>query len=180
MATVFDVAAYVLRKQGRMTTMKLQKLVYYSQAWSLAWGSGPLFPEPTEAWKQGPVVRALWEMRRGCREIDLADLPAHPSEALTEEQQSDIDAVLGAYARLSAERLSSSTHQETPWLEARQADDSVISLDAMAAYFSARDPFGLPAHIEGAFLAKTLLARCHGEDPHGEWDWGPPVGQEAW
>ena len=34
---VFDVAAYILEKIGSMTTMKLQKLVYYSQAWSLVW-----------------------------------------------------------------------------------------------------------------------------------------------
>ena len=38
MASVYDVAAYILEKQGAMTTWKLQKLVYYSQAWSLVWG----------------------------------------------------------------------------------------------------------------------------------------------
>ena len=34
--SVHDVAAYILKKQGEMSAMKLQKLVYYSQAWSLA------------------------------------------------------------------------------------------------------------------------------------------------
>ena len=38
---VFDVAAYILQKTGSMTTMKLQKLVYYSQAWSLVWDEKP-------------------------------------------------------------------------------------------------------------------------------------------
>jgi len=28
--SVMDVASYILEKQGEMTTMKLQKLVYYS------------------------------------------------------------------------------------------------------------------------------------------------------
>jgi uncharacterized phage-associated protein len=37
MVNVFDVAAYILKKRGRMTALKLQKLVYYSQAWSLVW-----------------------------------------------------------------------------------------------------------------------------------------------
>lgn len=45
MANVSDVAAYILQKHGRMTTMKLQKLVYYSQAWSLVWDEKPLFQE---------------------------------------------------------------------------------------------------------------------------------------
>jgi hypothetical protein len=37
MASARDVAAYILSRQGRMTAMKLQKLVYYSQAWSVVW-----------------------------------------------------------------------------------------------------------------------------------------------
>ena len=41
MTTVHDVAAYILQKLGKMTTMKLQKLVYYSQAWSLVWDEKP-------------------------------------------------------------------------------------------------------------------------------------------
>jgi uncharacterized phage-associated protein len=33
MASVHDVAAEVLANGGKMTTWKLQKLVYYCQAW---------------------------------------------------------------------------------------------------------------------------------------------------
>jgi uncharacterized phage-associated protein len=59
MASAHDVAAYILSRQGRMTAMKLQKLVYYSQAWSVVWDERPLFPEKIEAWANGPVVRDL-------------------------------------------------------------------------------------------------------------------------
>ena len=34
-ANVFDVAKYILEKEGKLSTMKLQKLCYYCQAWSL-------------------------------------------------------------------------------------------------------------------------------------------------
>mgnify|MGYP001247259517 CR=1 FL=1 len=44
MVSVFDVASYILQKQGPMTTMKLQKLVYYCQAWSLVWNEEPRKP----------------------------------------------------------------------------------------------------------------------------------------
>ena len=54
--SVLDVAAYILKKLGSMTTMKLQKLVYYSQAWSLVWDEQSLFIESIEAWANGPVV----------------------------------------------------------------------------------------------------------------------------
>ena len=55
MTSIFDVAAYVLDKLGVMTTMKLEKLCYYSQAWSLVWDERRLFPERFEAWANGPV-----------------------------------------------------------------------------------------------------------------------------
>ena len=64
MASVFDVAACILQQQGAMTTWKLQKLVYYSQGWSLVWDDDALFPEEIEAWANGPVVRELYDAHR--------------------------------------------------------------------------------------------------------------------
>ena len=45
MNSVFDIAQYILSATGEMTTMKLQKLVYYCQAWSLVWDEEPIFNE---------------------------------------------------------------------------------------------------------------------------------------
>lgn len=41
LASVFQVARYILNHTGGMTTMKLEKLVYYCHAWSLAWDGVP-------------------------------------------------------------------------------------------------------------------------------------------
>ena len=49
MANIFDVARYILEVKGSMSTMKLQKLCYYCQAWSLVWDDSPLFDEDFEA-----------------------------------------------------------------------------------------------------------------------------------
>lgn len=56
MANVFDVAQYIVNKTGRISSIKLQKLVYYSKAWSLVWDDDPLFTEEVQAWAHGPVV----------------------------------------------------------------------------------------------------------------------------
>lgn len=56
-----DVADYILQQKGPLTCMKLHKLVYYAQAWSLALEDEPLFEEPIEAWSNGPVIRNLLE-----------------------------------------------------------------------------------------------------------------------
>ncbi|MDY6802276.1 MAG: DUF4065 domain-containing protein, partial [Cyanobacteriota bacterium] len=56
MVKVMDVAAYILKKLGPLSAMKLHKLLYYSQAWSLVWDEQPLFSERIEAWANGPVI----------------------------------------------------------------------------------------------------------------------------
>ncbi len=63
--SVFDIAQYILNKSGRLTTWKLQKLCYYSQAWALVWDGEPLFKQRIEAWVNGPVIPALYEKHRG-------------------------------------------------------------------------------------------------------------------
>lgn len=54
MARVFDVAKYILHKKGPMTTMKLEKLTYYCQAWSLAWDDVRYL---TKSLKHGQMVQ---------------------------------------------------------------------------------------------------------------------------
>ena len=58
--SVFDVACYIMSKVKQCTTMKLQKLLYYCQAWYLVWNERPLFRENIEAWANGPVIRELY------------------------------------------------------------------------------------------------------------------------
>jgi len=117
MANVHDVAVYILKRHGPMTAMKLQKLVYYSQAWSLVWDEEPLFPERIEAWANGPVVFELYNRHRGTfRVFQWSGDP----DALNESQRATIDGVLGVYGRMSSQELSNLTHQEDPWKDARK------------------------------------------------------------
>ncbi len=137
---VFDVAAYILEKKGSMSTMKLQKLVYYSQAWSLVWDEKPLFKEPIEAWANGPVVRTLFDFHRGM--FDISSMPLGNSRLLNQEQCETVDAVLDYYGDKSAQWLIELTHLEDPWLEARKGllglerGNRVISWDSIAEYYS--------------------------------------------
>ena len=137
---VFDVAAYILEKMETMTTMKLQKLVYYSQAWSLVWDEEQLFEESIEAWANGPVVRELFDYHRGMYEI--SEMPIGNPRLLNQEQQETVDAVLDYYGDKSAQWLIELTHMEDPWKQARKGlpplerGNRVIPLDAMADYYS--------------------------------------------
>lgn len=118
--SALDVAKYVLAGQpASMTTMKLQKLVYYSQAWHLAWTGEPLFNEEIQAWANGPVVYSLFSAHRGKYTISCDQLPVGDKEALDATQKSVVDAVVASYSKLSASQLSILTHSEDPWKLAR-------------------------------------------------------------
>ena len=146
MTTVFDVASYILQRNtaegaGPLTAWKLQKLVYYSQAWSLVWDDAPLFAEEIQAWANGPVVPALYDLHRGKFKVDA--IPAGNPECLTNVQRETVDAVLKHYGHFFPKDLSDLTHNEEPWksaregLEAGERGNRPISLDSMAEFYGA-------------------------------------------
>lgn len=117
MASVDDVAAAIIERTGPIDTFKLQKLVYYCEAWHLVWESESLFDDRIEAWANGPVVRALYQKHRTRYIVDA--WPDGTSSALTPAQLESIEAVLGFYNRYKGFQLAELTHQEDPWLIAR-------------------------------------------------------------
>ena len=140
MATVFDLAAYILSKTGSITTMKLQNLVYYSQVWSLVWDEKPIFRNRIEAWANGPVVPALCREHHGMFKISA--LPRGDASKLTKEQRETVDAVLDFYGKKNSQWLSDLSHAEAPWKDVRgdcspgEARGAEITLSAMAEYYA--------------------------------------------
>lgn len=141
MASVNDVAAYILKKGGRMSTMKLQKLAYYSQAWHLVWDEEPLFPEPIQAWVNGPVVRALYDQHKGY--FNVSQWPTGDIKNLTLSEKQTIATVLETYGKYSGQQLSELSHEEGPWRETRKdlpdgwGSSREIPQDLIQAYYSA-------------------------------------------
>lgn len=140
MPSVHDVAKYILEQRpGSMTTMKLQKLVYYCQGWSLAWDDEPIFDEAIQAWANGPVVYELFDQHRG--KFRVSSWPLGDSSHLTKDQKETIDAVLSSYGSMSGQQLIEKTHSERPWKHARRNlpegayGNDVIELDVMQDFF---------------------------------------------
>lgn len=139
MASVFDVAKYILDQTGEVTTWKLQKLVYYSQAWSTVWDDKPLFEESIQAWANGPVCPELYVVHRG--KFKVADIQKGNPEKLTKDEQETIDKVVKHYNTFTSQYLSELTHAEAPWQAAREGlepgrrGNKEIPLDSMAEYY---------------------------------------------
>lgn len=119
MASVFDVAKYILDSLGGMSTWKLQKLCYYSQAWAIAWTETPLFTERIEAWANGPVCPDLFQSHRGKFMVDSHSITVGDTANLTIDQKETIDKVIEYYGNWEPYELREQTHSEDPWKIAR-------------------------------------------------------------
>lgn len=149
MASIFDVATYILNKIGTISTMKLQKLCYYSQAWSLAWDGVPLFEEEFEAWANGPVSPALFCAHKGYFVVDEFNFKTRiTGHQFTKREKETLDAVLDYYGNKDPQWLSNLTHLERPWKEARgntpigERCQTVIIKDTMQEYYGALNADG--------------------------------------
>jgi len=143
MTNVFDIATYILSKQGPMPAMKLHKLAYYCQAWSLVWDEEPLFNEAIKAWPNGPVVPELYEVHKGKFKVEAADFHGN---TLNDTQKETVEAVLAYYGDKKSQWLSDLTHIEKPWRIARiglpdnERGDREISHATMAEYYESLGP----------------------------------------
>ena len=143
MLNVFDIAENILSITGPISAMKLQKLVYYCQAWSLVWDDKPLFDENIEAWVSGPVIRELYEAHRGQFQINPGDFNDYLSgNDLDSSQKDTIKEVVKSYGGKSAQWLSDQTHSEFPWKNARiglsdsERGNTIISNESISEYYS--------------------------------------------
>lgn len=133
MLTVLDIADYILKKEGAMTAMKLQKLTYYCQAWFLVKFSKPLFPEDILAWEYGPVVYDLYKAHRG--RFTVEEIHGGSSEKISPQQTKFIDKVLGYYGQFDGVKLSTSTHEEDPWKHAMKTEEKIITTESLIGYY---------------------------------------------
>jgi uncharacterized phage-associated protein len=136
---IADTVLAISRMRGdSITNLKLQKLMYYAQAWNLVFTGKPLFLESIEAWVHGPVVPSIFRRFKDYRWSPI-DCPVEPCE--DEAVRGHIESVIDAYGKFTATELERITHHETPWIEARRGLDpdvpscNVISHSAMRDYY---------------------------------------------
>lgn len=138
-----QIADYIIRFShdhgDPITNLKLQKLLYYAQAWYLALHGKPLFDEDFEAWVHGPVLPSIYQKYKKFSWQPIVEnprtmkLPAHIKAHLLE--------VMSVYGGLSAWDLERTTHQEDPWLKARgnkekdERSGQKIKMDDMKRFY---------------------------------------------
>lgn len=168
MVSADQVASVILARSGTwMTSMQLQKLLYYVQSWHLAVTDEPLFAEHFQAYKDGPVIPQV-------RHARLDQSTRRPDQDLSGIEIDDlasslIDLVISSYGSLTGDELSALTHTEIPWVEARgdlpegAPGNTPIAESSMASFF--REHRRLGGRTAADLAAGGVQARHLGSEP---------------
>jgi uncharacterized phage-associated protein len=139
--SVKDVSKIVIQKAtGPISNLKLQKLLYYVQGWSLALYDRLAFHEEIQAWVHGPVVPAAFYEYKHYRWNPI-DVPTEAVE-IPEDESAHIAEVLSVYGIFTATKLERISHEESPWKDARAGLEptatsrAIITPASMKEYFS--------------------------------------------
>jgi uncharacterized phage-associated protein len=138
----YFIAQDSLQDEPDVTPMKLQKLLYLTQANWLASTGQRLFDEPVEAYEHGPVVTRAWTMYSGREVICLATPSVHSVSSLPADVEEFLEQVWVRFRGLSASALRNLTHQQAPWRDNYRpgAYRTPIPDAEIAGYFRTRIP----------------------------------------
>mgnify|MGYP002861256523 CR=1 FL=1 len=149
MMTAIELSRYIIRlikeqktgiepEEFDVTPLKLQKLLYYCQGYSLALTGKPAFPEVIEAWKYGPVVESVYQEYKKYtgRIIPLSE--GAKSKAPDDRLKEVVRLVVKEKSQYSGMTLAQKVKQERPYLESYTGDDrrTVISEETLKEYFT--------------------------------------------
>jgi uncharacterized phage-associated protein len=148
-AKILVIAEYFIKKsqldEKVITNKKLQKLLYYAQAWSLVFSGKKIFEEPIKAWVHGPAVPEIYAEYKN---FGFGNITSTINEKdfgiLTTGEKTILEDVWKAYGKFDADYLEILTHNEDPWQKARdgiaadESSGSEISTDLMKAYYERR------------------------------------------
>lgn len=114
-----------LKGRGFTGKVQRQKLLYYAQAWHLAWYGRPLFEDRLEAWPMGPVAFHAETLSPALgRDMEPGPVSIH------------LDAVCGHYGPYCGNQLRDRSHMEAPWQDAWANTNKLISQESLMRYFS--------------------------------------------
>ena len=139
-----DVANLFLKwanKEGELiSNLKMQKLLYFAQAWHLAYFKTPLFIDPIKAWEFGPVVLGAYHHFKpfGYGPIKYKE-NGKEDKKFKPKQLKFLEDFYDKFIRFSAHELVNIAHNDGPWKVAfEKGRKEVISTESMLDFYSKR------------------------------------------
>ena len=144
-------ADFILQEYGSMSHLKVQKLLYYCEAYHLAYTDSSLIKQDFEAWVHGPVCRDVYNNLKDASllysdiSIIIDEKSYNPRNEirniLTSDQLNIVKDVLDELSTWSGLELENATHSELPWIEARagyspgERCNNIISKETMKRFY---------------------------------------------
>lgn len=168
MRDIQDVARYVgltmISKGLSVSPLKLQKILYYVQAWYMVFfgRDKTLFHDTPQAWVNGPVYPSIYYRYKSkvpnmCDHMKASHFDINEEGSvidelrllsdkmsLNKEEMELIDSVVMLYGSKTQNALIFLTHAEKPWVEKREGlrpfdrSQTELSLDTMYEYYKER------------------------------------------
>lgn len=145
--SALSVAEYFIDKANKeekpITNKKLQKLVYYAQAWSLVLKNTELFDEKIEAWVHGPAIKSIYTSYKkfGFSPIKKAT-DSEALKTIPADTKTLLDSIWTVYGKFDGDYLEMLTHSESPWQDAREGlqssenSENEITIASMKSFYS--------------------------------------------
>ena len=150
--TAKDIARYLISQSVQtsatgtingISNLHLQKVLFYAQAEYYQKQRVPLFTEPIEAWRHGPVVATVYDWLKGCGAYPLSDFDIDQSgrQELPAATKQFLDGIWRKYSRYSAWYLADKTHRKgSAWSQVYQPGQGrIISLESLTSESIAPD-----------------------------------------
>ncbi len=132
---IYDLSLYIIQnfsQSGKITHLKLQKLLFYVKAWTLVEGSR-LIVEPFYKWEYGPVNKEIWQQYKHYKsEFIFPDTNKFLEPSPREKKL--IDFIVENYIEFHPYTLSAMTHSESPWKDTPR--NQLIPDELIKEYYS--------------------------------------------
>ena len=122
------------RDDSDISNLKLQKLIYYAQAFHLAIYELPFFDEDFEAWTHGPVCPEIHHKYKHYKSSPIPLTSDFEPDLFTLDQLDLLNEINDVFGQYSAWKLRNMTHSEAPWLS-KEAFAGVIDKPSMMEFY---------------------------------------------
>lgn len=153
---VLDVSRYIINysnaKDYGISNLKLQKILYFVQAYFLIQTGFPCFKEKIEAWDFGPVIPVAYRAFKGFASTDIPTINsyiAYDKHKIWETERIEfnegcidnkdkvlIDKVVDKFSEYSATDLVKLTQHQKPWIDAINSERAEITKESILEYFN--------------------------------------------
>lgn len=153
---VLDISRYIIGysniKDYGISNLKLQKILYFVQAYFLIQTGLPCFKEKIEAWDFGPVVPVAYKEFKKFAGMDIPTMNYYivfnknvsldvkcaefENDFISGEDKVLINKVVDKFSKYSATDLVNLTQHQTPWIDAiNPKQNGEITKESILEYF---------------------------------------------